>query len=292
MRAASWSDAADVLDIKASSLVLPPLIRKLEDEAAGANPAVPNGAVLHDLLRQNLGRMCLCIFVDRVLCGIIRIGAVLTDEHRLAATLSPSLEQGPKREFVVVVNAPDVDATEPIDDVLRRHLPIDRGDRMGGVVLLDELRSLLEFGRAVPQAHALILAVALVVIPLIAHHPHQDGWVMLDRINLMTQGVERTCAVGINRVEHLDPILPEDVKHGCVINDFVSPDHVDASLGHQSGVLLDVLQESDPCRMCQAQVYRVPVDALHVQGLAIYVDPPVARTNHGWKSPSRNTQHR
>mmetsp|Transcript_72746 Transcript_72746/g.193204 ORF Transcript_72746/g.193204 Transcript_72746/m.193204 type:complete len:288 (+) Transcript_72746:23-886(+) len=200
--AAARRDAADVVDGLAAVAVLPPLVAELEEEAA--KELTPfQGAPLHDLLCEHLGGVRLGLLVLGVAVGVEGIRPVLAEEEGLAAPAGELLDGVAEAEAVVDVHAPDVDLGQTVNDVAGRGFAVDGCHRVLVVDGLDELRHLLHAGHGLHPAPPLVEAV---VVPLVAHDPHENGRMVLHGIDLLLDLFERFVGVGKDSVEDVNAI--------------------------------------------------------------------------------------
>mmetsp|Transcript_100098 Transcript_100098/g.278899 ORF Transcript_100098/g.278899 Transcript_100098/m.278899 type:complete len:201 (-) Transcript_100098:652-1254(-) len=109
-----WSlagrDPTNVLLRVAAPGVLPPLVGKLEDEAAHTSTLwVGNAAVGHYLLSQHGRCFGLGVLILSVNVGVVGISTVLAQEHWLLRAGLPFVEYAAEADAAVYVQPPNVD---------------------------------------------------------------------------------------------------------------------------------------------------------------------------------------
>mmetsp|Transcript_113663 Transcript_113663/g.367262 ORF Transcript_113663/g.367262 Transcript_113663/m.367262 type:complete len:206 (-) Transcript_113663:610-1227(-) len=124
---AAGGHAADILLPVAARGVLPPLVRKLEDEATDTAAARIGGtAVGHDLARERRRRLRLRLLVLRAREGVVGVGAVLAQEHRQRGAELPLVEDATEGYATVHVQAPEVDVGQACKHLRLRQVSVDR----------------------------------------------------------------------------------------------------------------------------------------------------------------------
>mmetsp|Transcript_66051 Transcript_66051/g.214852 ORF Transcript_66051/g.214852 Transcript_66051/m.214852 type:complete len:414 (+) Transcript_66051:198-1439(+) len=255
---------------------LPPLVGKLEDEAANAR-AAGHRAVVHNLLSQGLRGNRLRLLVLSADLGVEGVRSILAQEEGLGAESSVGVKEVAEADAPVSVHTPDVDGGHASIHALQFvQLAVDTSHGMLWIIALDVLGHLLQTRHRVPKSH---VSVEAIVVPLVPDGPHQDRGMVLHGIHLADDTVGRCTTVVVDAVEHPNAVGPEHIQHPGVCDRLVCAHGIDSGLGQESSITLHGLRKVHIAWIGATLLDGVPSDTLHVDRLAVDEDLPPLNLN-------------